>query len=128
MFGEKNLEILLKSAEPEHNPGEYVFCKVDSFDGINTDKIVMMFKEREAITLIASRESADELGFEYSSIFSWITLTVHSSLDAVGLTAAFATALAKSNISCNVVAGFYHDHIFVGVKDLEQAMVVLRNL
>ncbi|WP_175108399.1 ACT domain-containing protein [Pararobbsia alpina] len=43
---------------------------------------------------------------------AWITLTVNSALEAVGLTAALATALGNSGISCNVVAGAYHDYIF----------------
>ena len=60
--------------------------------------------------------------------FSHGSPSVHSSLEAVGLTATFSTALAKQNISCNVVAAFYHDHIFVGVADLETAMDILSNL
>ena len=53
---------------------------------------------------------------------------VHSSLEAVGLTAAFALALAQQNISCNVIAGYYHDHIFVSDDDVQQALVILNNL
>jgi hypothetical protein len=55
-------------------------------------------------------------------------LTVHSSLEAVGLTAAVSKALTEANISCNVVAAYYHDHIFVPVKDAKQAMRVLEKL
>lgn len=57
-----------------------------------------------------------------------ITLTVHSSLDAVGLTAAFATELTRHGISANVVAGYYHDHIFVAEKDAERAVAALEAL
>ncbi|MEM6700501.1 MAG: ACT domain-containing protein, partial [Bacteroidota bacterium] len=71
---------------------------------------------------------ADELELSYDFICSWITLEVHSALEAVGLTAAFATAFAQHNISCNVVAGYYHDHIFVGKKDAEKAVEVLKSL
>jgi hypothetical protein len=62
---------------------------------------------------------------EYSFTASWITLTVHSSLTAVGLTASFSKALSDENISCNVVAAYFHDHIFVDAKDASRAMEVL---
>jgi hypothetical protein len=68
------------------------------------------------------------LGLAYTQIFAWITLTVHSSLEAVGLTAAFSRALTEAGISCNVVAAYYHDHIFVPTRDAGQAMQVLKNL
>jgi hypothetical protein len=59
---------------------------------------------------------------------SWITLNIHSSLEAYGLTAAFSNALAEANVSCNVVAGVYHDHIFVPRNDADKAMTVLKKL
>ena len=125
MSGEKNLEQLLKSMKPEHNVGDYVFCKVATLENINLSEIEMLFKEKEAITLILKKEIADTLKLEYSVIMSWITLTVHSSLEAIGLTAAFSKALSEKEISCNVVAAYYHDHIFVNKKDIEMAMKVL---
>jgi len=88
----------------------------------------LIFKEEEAITIIVKKEIADKLNFAYSFISSWITLTVHSSLEAIGLTAAFSKALSDNGISCNVVAAFYHDHIFVNEKDAVKAMDVLNKL
>ena len=67
----------------------------------------------------------DNYNLDYDFVASWITLTIHSALNAVGLTAAVSTALTKHNISCNVVAAYYHDHIFVSIKDTEKAMEVL---
>ena len=116
MSGEKNLQLLLKSMKPEHNEGDYVFCKVDQLGSLNLDEVEMFFKEKEAITLILKKEIAAKLNLEYSITMSWITLSVHSSLEAVGLTAAFSKALSDAGISCNVVAAFYHDHIFVGKR------------
>jgi hypothetical protein len=126
MDGEKDLQILLKSMKPEHNPGDYVFCKVDQLGSLNLDEIEMFFKEKEAITLILKKEIAEKLNLEYSMIMSWITLSVHSSLEAVGLTAAFSRALSEKGISCNVVAAYYHDHIFVGKNDTEKAIQILK--
>ncbi|WP_232815997.1 ACT domain-containing protein [Chryseobacterium capnotolerans] len=59
---------------------------------------------------------------------SWITLEIHSSLSAVGLTAKFSQALSDAGISCNVVAAYFHDHIFVDEKDTTQAIKVLNAL
>ncbi|OXG08467.1 hypothetical protein BC749_104135 [Flavobacterium araucananum] len=125
MSGEKDLQQLLKSMKPEHNAGEYVFCKVEKLEDVNVNEAEMFFKEREAITLILKKEIADQLKLDYSVVMSWITLTVHSSLEAVGLTAAFSKALSENQISCNVVAAFYHDHIFVNKEDVEKAMKIL---
>lgn len=125
MSGEKNLEVLLKTMKPKHNVGEFVFCTTDHLEQINISQIIMSFQEEESITIIAKKEVADQLNLEYSFVASWITLTVHSALEAVGLTAAFSNALSENGISCNVVAAYYHDHIFIDVKDTEKAMNVL---
>ncbi|WP_433813114.1 ACT domain-containing protein [Flavobacterium johnsoniae] len=127
MSGEKDLQTLLKSMRPEHKSGDYVFCKVQKLENLNLDEIAMIFREDEAITLILKKETADKLNLEYSVVMSWITLSVHSSLEAVGLTAAFSKALSDHEISCNVVAAFYHDHIFVNKKDITQAMKILNS-
>ncbi|MGB2760548.1 MAG: ACT domain-containing protein [Maribacter stanieri] len=125
MSGEKNLDTLLKSMKPKHNVGEFVFCKTENLEQINLSQIIMSFQEEESITIIAEKAVADKLDLDYSFIASWITLTVHSSLEAVGLTAAFSKALSENRISCNVVAAYYHDHIFVDKKDTEKAMAIL---
>lgn len=128
MTGEKSLEKLLKTMEPAHNPGKFVFCKVDNLIGIDVNLAVCVFQEKEATTIILEKKIADQLGLEYDFVASWITLAVHSSLAAIGLTAAFSTALSKNGISCNVIAAYYHDHIFVDVKDTAQAMDILKQL
>ncbi len=114
--------------KPRLNIGEFVFCSVKDLSIVDLKETVLIFTEEEAITIIIKKEIADKLKIDYSFIASWITLTVHSSLEAVGLTAAFSKALSENNISCNVVAAFYHDHVFVDKKDAEKAMKVLNKL
>jgi hypothetical protein len=128
MNGETDLETLLRSMRPELNAGGYVFCTLDSREQAAALDPLCLFQEREGVTVILPSERADALGLAYTQTFAWITLTVHSSLEAVGLTAAFSRALTEAGISCNVVAAYYHDHIFVPTRDAGQAMQVLKNL
>ncbi|MFK7771203.1 MAG: ACT domain-containing protein [Saprospiraceae bacterium] len=124
-IGETNLNNLIKNMEPILNEGEYVFASVKNVISIPREITICEIKEREGITVVLSKKDAEELGLTFEFIASWITLNIHSSLEAVGLTAAFASELGKHNISCNVIAGYYHDHIFVDKKDKEKAMKVL---
>jgi hypothetical protein len=128
MSGQTNISLLLKNMTPELNEGEYVFCTVRSIGNVDAEDIIGTFKEREGRTVILNKALADKMQYEYSYVASWITLTVHSSLQAVGLTAAFSKALANAGISCNVVAAYYHDHIFVAQQDAEKALNVLKKL
>lgn len=128
MTGEKDLNKLLKAMRPIHNLGDYVFCTVDNLTSEHINEAVLIFKEREGNTLIIQKELADRLGLKYPYIASWITLTVHSSLEAIGFTATFSEALARNGISCNVVAAFHHDHIFVHREDTEKALDILYEL
>lgn len=128
MAGETSLSTLLRSMSPQLNAGDYVFCTLGDSripDGL---EVIGSFREQEGLTLILERSQAEQAGFSFDYIAAWITLNVHSALQAVGLTAAFATALGQAGISCNVIAGYYHDHLFVGRADAERAMQVLRDL
>jgi len=128
MAGETNLTTLVQKMTPELQPGEYVFVTVKTTDTISRNDTICEFREKEGITLILKREKADNLNLKYEFIASWITLKIHSSLDAIGLTAIFSTELATHGISCNVIAGYYHDHIFVHTKDSKKTLEVLKNL
>ena len=128
MPGEKQLDSLLKKMKPTLNQGDYVFCTKRDVKGLDLNEILMCFKEAEGITIILEQQVADRLQLEYTFIARWITLSVHSSLEAVGLTAAFSKALTDENISCNVVAGYFHDHIFVDKRDALKAMNVLNRI
>ncbi|MGL4317909.1 MAG: ACT domain-containing protein, partial [Pseudomonas sp.] len=113
MTGETSLSKLLASLSPQLNPGEFVFCSVSDARVAQNAELLGSFREAEGTTLILARSEAERLGLAFDYIAAWITLQVHSSLAAVGLTAAFASALGKANISCNVIAGYHHDHLFV---------------
>jgi hypothetical protein len=128
MSGETSLNMLLRSMSPALNPGEYVFASVPEGSDLQRVQVIGSFREREGLTVIIERLEAESLGLACGYVMAWITLNVHSSLEAVGLTAAFATALGEAGISCNVIAGFYHDHLFVGKDDAQKAMTVLREL
>jgi len=128
MSGETDLQKLLRGMKPELNEGEFVFCIVDSVQRASTLNPLLMFQEREAVTVILSKQQADEAALPYSLVCAWITLTVHSALEAVGLTSAVSKALADASISCNMVAAYYHDHIFIPVQDANRAMDVLDQL
>ncbi|MGE8151161.1 ACT domain-containing protein [Pseudomonas vancouverensis] len=128
MAGETSLATLLRSMSPQLNAGEYVFCTLRDGQLPADLDIIGSFREQEGLTLILERSQAEQAGFTFDYIAAWITLNVHSALEAVGLTAAFATALGKAGISCNVIAGYYHDHLFVGLADAERALQVLRDL
>jgi len=80
------------------------------------------------MTVITTNKVADKHKLSYDAVFNKITLEVHSSLEAVGLTAAISTALTKHNISANIVAAYYHDHIFVPKKKAKVALKVLKQL
>ena len=128
MTAETNLQTILKSMKPLLHEGEYVFCTVENTEAIDPNDLVMTFRESEGTTLIIRKETADKLNLKYDFIAAWISLMVHSSLEAVGLTASFSTALADEGISCNVVAGYYHDHLFIKHSDSQKAIAVLKKL
>jgi uncharacterized protein len=128
MVGETNLSVLIKNMQPLLHEGVYVFCSVSRLVSFDIDSILFFFKEKEGFTLVLEKTYADTEGVVYTSTFAWITLEIHSALDAVGLTAAFSTALGDAGISCNVVAGFYHDHIFVQYDLRHKAVAVLQAL
>lgn len=128
MTGETSLDVLLRSMSPQLNDGDYVFCSIADSSQLKGCEAVGSFREQEGLSVILERQQAEHLGLNIDYVAAWITLNVHSALEAVGLTAAFASALGKAGISCNVIAGYYHDHLFVGKADAERAMSVLRQL
>lgn len=126
MAGITELDELLQSMSPALQDGEYVFCTVaGSCSEYSHLEPLSTFHEQEGLTLVLDKDVAKKAKLEFETSFKLITLTVHSSLEAVGLTAAVATKLASKGISANVIAAYYHDHIFVQSKKAEQALAAL---
>jgi len=128
MDREKKEQTILKKLNPKLNDGEYVFCSVNNIDKIESNKIIGSFKEKEGVSIVISKKEAINLNLSYSFIAAWITLRLYSSLEDVGLTANFSNALSNNGISCNVISGYYHDHVFVNINDKDKAMNILKNL
>ena len=126
--GERDLQALLASLEPVLRPGTFVFALVHDESLLEAVVPEATIREDEGLTVILRREQADALGLAYDYVAAWITLRVHSALDAVGLTAAIATALADADLSCNVVAGHHHDHLLVPAARALEAIEVLSDL
>jgi hypothetical protein len=127
MPGETSLSKLLQFMQPIFCPGEYVFCCISEQDNRYTQlNPIGQFREREGITLILEREQADAASLPYTSVFSMITLSIHSSLEAVGFLAAITSKLAEHEISVNPVSAYYHDHLFVPVSCTKQAIMLLQ--
>lgn len=126
MSGETQLTVLLRTLAPERQPGEYVYATVPVLPtGLDP---ALVFREQEGWTLVLPRAQAEAAGLDFTFPCAWLTLRVHSSLQAVGLTAAVADALADAGIACNAVAAYYHDHLFVPLDRADEAIELLRRL
>ncbi|OOR98984.1 acetyltransferase [Haemophilus paracuniculus] len=123
-----DLQTLIRSMQPVLNEGIYYFATLAEGQNVPFDQIISLIQEKEGVSIVVSEQTAQQYQLDGQFKSAWITLNVHSDLAAVGLTAAFATALGKANISCNVIAGNHHDHIFVPYHLADKAMETLLNL
>ncbi|QFT81451.1 ACT domain protein [Roseovarius sp. THAF27] len=121
---------MIKGMAPVRDPETWHFCTTADRDMAERGRphALAVFAEEEGTSLILPDEVARDLGFAVEMPMSRITLSVHSALDGVGLTAAVATALAAALIPCNVVAAYHHDHVFVPEELAEGAMTILRDV
>ena len=130
MAGEEGLDTLLVFLQPSLLPGDFVFCTAANLKYGDFAELqpLASYQEEEGLTLVLSKQSADVAGLAYDSVFNCITLMVHSSLDAVGLTAAVSGKLAANGISSNVMAAYHHDHVFVPENKAQLALQLLAEL
>jgi len=130
MSGITDLSTLLRGLEPALADGEFVYATVpaERLQDVLPLKPIGLFFEAEGLTLILPKQAAVEAGLAASAPLRCITMMVHTSLEAIGLTAAMATALTREGISANVVAAYHHDHIFVPAADADRAVKTIRAL
>jgi uncharacterized protein len=123
-----DLSAMIRSMQPALRESCYVFTTANNADEVPLGKTVAMIREDEGVSLVMLETDAIAAHLPIHFRAAWITLKVHSDLQAVGLTAAFARALADVAISCNVIAGSYHDHIFVPFSEAQRALDTLNQL
>jgi hypothetical protein len=102
--GETNLDRLVGSMRPAVREGEFVFVSLTAPPDVPCEALI---REDEGITCVVTRATADTMGWPYDFVAAWITLQVHSDLEAVGLTASVSQAMTAQGISCNVIAGYF---------------------
>jgi hypothetical protein len=127
LSGETDLEKIVSGLSPTLLDEEFIFCSFKNIQYGDRAELqpLAVFAETEGMTMVISRELADKHGVDYTSVFRCITLMVHSSLESVGLTAVVSAKLAQQGIPANIIAGYYHDHIFVESSNAERARAVL---
>lgn len=123
MDGERNLDTLLKTMQPLLMDGKWVFrTSANGFDAATLETAILMLREPEGVTIISpATPNNDGL-----PVWAMITLSIHSSLEAVGFLAAITTSLAAIDIPVNAVSAYYHDHIFVPYDRSDDALECLR--
>lgn len=126
--GEHDLAVLLSRLSPQQHNGIYRFATLPVDTPFDRQRAVCVLQEAQQLSIIAAEQDMPAAAQVSGPRCGWITLQVHSSLAAIGLTAAVAQALTRARISCNVVAGTRHDHLFVPLDQAAYAMTVLQTL
>ncbi len=123
--GEIDLDLMLASLAVQRRPGVFAYIAVE----VPTPGLLAaahaIVKEGRLTTIVLPVAAAERSGQPTAAQFAWLTLTVQSSLDAVGLTAAVSAKLAAIGIPCNVLAGYHHDHLLVPVDRVDDAIAAL---
>jgi len=128
MSGLTDLKDTLDSLKVSCDDVEYGFASIPDDSGISRNKVLATFQENGRLAVIAPKECLDDKEIGNEGPYAKLTIDVHTSLELVGLTAVMATKLAKNGISANVVAAFYHDHVFVQYNLRQKAIELLESL
>lgn len=128
MTGQTNLQKVLASMQLGCDDTEYGFATLSDGTDILVNDVLGTFYEAEGLTVIANIDYLKSKQYEFEGPFAKLTVEVHTSLELVGLTAVLATKLAEAEISANVVAAYFHDHVFVQYDLRSKAMDALNAL
>ena len=130
MVGESNLASLISSMTPELQSPVFVFATLPADHGVDVPQLnpLFGFREKEGLTLVVEEAIAKSNGLRFEYPCKQITLTIHSSLSAVGFLAAITKELAQAGISVNAVSAFFHDHLFVSTDRADDAMAILSRM
>ena len=116
---------MLSSLAVERRPGVFTFVSVSSVSpGVLAEAHALVTEGAET-TIVLPIDAAERAGHRVDVRLAWLTLTVQSSLEAVGLTAHVSARLAAEGIACNVLAGYHHDHLLVPVERADDAVQAL---
>ena len=128
MSGIADLKETLSSIKVSCDGIEYGFASIENNADIDRNKVLATFQENGRVALIASAEYLSAQKIEQEGPYAKLTIDIHTSLELVGLTAVLATKLADNGISANVVAAFYHDHVFVPYERKDEAVRLIESL
>ncbi len=126
--GETDLDAMLSTLAVQRRPGVFAYIAVQ----VPTPGLIAaahaVVKEGRLTTIVLPVDAAERAGQATDLRFAWLTLTVQSSLDAVGLTAVVSARLAAVGIPCNVLAGYHHDHLLVPTDRVDDAIIAITGI
>jgi hypothetical protein len=128
MTGETHLPNILSRIDVDVRPGTYALISRRSADAAADAVAEARISEPEGITYVVPEAFARMQGEPPGFVAAWLTLRVHTALNAVGVTASVAGVLADRGIACNVLAGHFHDHLLVPAARRDDAVAAIRSL
>jgi hypothetical protein len=128
MSGITDLQETLNSIKVTCDDVEYGFASIENASTIDATKVLATFQENGRLAIIAPAKYLKNNDIDHEGPYAKLTIDIHTSLELVGLTAVMATTLAEHGISANVVAAFYHDHVFVQYALKDKAKELLKSL
>lgn len=126
---EIELSILLRGMSPELGSEVLVYVTVPESQLKSLQPPPLMsFREAEGETIVLPKWQAQRLGLPFEFPCRMITLSVFSSLNAVGFLANVLEKLAVSGIPVNAVSAFHHDHLLIPENQALEALSILKTM